>query len=177
MKHRQDFALQRRVQVNQQIPATDEIGVTKRGVVDYVLPGENATLTDRFTDLKSSIDTNEEAAQAFRGDILSDEIRVSSGSSPIQSTFADVRTKKLDGRGQLPFIQQFFQAYRQGIRFLAGCSTGNPYSKRPAGIVAARDQVLEQVPERVENVGVSKEVGDADQQIAMQFLHLIRVFL
>ncbi len=176
MEHRQDLALQRRVQVNQQIPATDEIHVPKRRIVDYVLPGKNASLTDPFTNLKSSIDANEEAAQAFRGYILCDEIRVGSGSSPIQAALADVRAKKLDGRGQLPVLEQFLQAYRQGIRFLAGCATGDPYSKRLARI-AARNQVVEQVPKLFKNVGVSKEVSDADQQIAMQFPHLIRVFL
>src|SRR5260370_16438851 len=176
MEHGQYFAVQRRVQVDQQIPATDEIGVRKRRIVDYRLTGENKTLADRFADLKSSIDANEEAAQAFRRDILRDEIRVGSRSSPIQSAVADVRAEKLYGRGQLPVLEQFLQAYRQGISFLAGCATGNPYAKRLARI-AARDYVLEQVPKCVENVGVSKEVGDADQQITMQLPHLVRVFL
>src|SRR5260370_4239404 len=166
MEHGQYFAVQRRVQVDQQIPATDEIGVRKRRIVDYRLTGENKTLADRFADLKSSIDANEEAAQAFRRDILRDEIRVGSRSSPIQSAVADVRAKKLYGRGQLPVLEQFLQAYRQGIRFLAGCATGDPYSKRLARI-AARNQGVEHVPKRFKNVGVSKEVRDAYQPIAM----------
>jgi len=44
--------------------------VRKRRIVDYILPGKDATFADRFADLKSSIDADEEAAQPFRRDIL-----------------------------------------------------------------------------------------------------------
>jgi hypothetical protein len=51
MKHAQDFFLQFRFEVNQQVAAADQVDFGKRRVVDQVMDRKNEVVADAFFDV------------------------------------------------------------------------------------------------------------------------------
>ena len=65
VQYRQDALLQRIIQVDEQIPATDQVEVAKRGVRDHVVAGEDAQFPHQLADLVAAFLADEETPQAL----------------------------------------------------------------------------------------------------------------
>src|SRR5258707_5091962 len=101
MQSRNDTSLQNRSQIDQQVPATYQIEIGKRWVFDQVLFSKNAHIPNRFIDLKSAIQPDEEPLQALGGNLGNGRLSVEAGARPIQSGIADIGGENLDGGGGL----------------------------------------------------------------------------
>ena len=70
MERGQRLLLQARLEINQQIAATDEVHARERRVGDEILPREDHHLAQRLADAVAAFLLDEEPPQAFRRDIL-----------------------------------------------------------------------------------------------------------
>ena len=70
MERGERLLLQARLEINQQVAATDEVHARERRVADEVLPGEDDHLAQRLADPVAAFLLDEEPPQAFRRDIL-----------------------------------------------------------------------------------------------------------
>ena len=65
VQRRHDPLLQHRLQVDQQVAATDHVDAREGGIGQHVVPRENAGVADRLADPVTGIDFGEEPPQAF----------------------------------------------------------------------------------------------------------------
>src|SRR5215813_13604127 len=79
MQQRQDLFLQDRLEVDQQVAATDQIHPREWWVGDDVLSREDAHVAERLANAVTSIRLRKEAAQSLRRDVLGDVLRVEAG--------------------------------------------------------------------------------------------------
>src|SRR5579863_6810621 len=63
MENRQDFALQRRIEIDQKIAAADQIHMPERRIAGYILSCEDTTFADGFRDLKAAVHASEKPVQ------------------------------------------------------------------------------------------------------------------
>ena len=130
MEDRQDFELQRRIEIDQEIATADQIHMPERRIVGYILPSEDAAFANSLGDLKAAVRASEEMAQALFRHILSDHIGVGARPGPIQRHVADIRAKQLKRGAEFQPVNHFSQADGEGVRFLSGSTPRHPYSKR-----------------------------------------------
>src|SRR6266478_2860263 len=97
MQSRNDPPLQNWSQINQQVSATHQVEIGKRRIFDQVLFGKNAHIPNRFVDLKSAIQPDEESLQALRRNLRNRRLGVEAGARPVQSGIADIGRENLDG--------------------------------------------------------------------------------
>ena len=72
---RHDLLLQHRLQVDQEVAATDQVDAREGRVGQYVVPREDAGVTDRLLDAVAAVDLDEEPPQAFGRHVLGDVLR------------------------------------------------------------------------------------------------------
>src|SRR5262245_66670743 len=97
MQQRQDLFLQNRLEVDQQIAATDQVHMRERRIGDDVLSREDAHVAERLADAVTSLRLDEEAAQSLRRDVLHDILRVEAGARYLNAPFVEVGDEHLDG--------------------------------------------------------------------------------
>jgi len=71
-------------QVDQQVAATDHIQLRKRRIVDQIVPGEDAHLTQVPVDLVAAFDLGEIAVQTFTGQIRRYVLGVPAAAGPFR---------------------------------------------------------------------------------------------
>ena len=76
MERGQRLLLQARLEIDQQIAATDEVHARERRVGDEILPREDHHLAQRLVDAVAAFLLDEEPPQAFRRDILREALGV-----------------------------------------------------------------------------------------------------
>jgi hypothetical protein len=76
VQDRHDALLQRRLQVDQQVPAADQVHPRERRVGEGVVPREYAYVADRLADPIVPIRLHEEASQSLGREVLRDALRI-----------------------------------------------------------------------------------------------------
>ena len=164
-------------EIDQQIPATDQVQVGKRRVLDDVLFGEYAHFPDGFVNLISAVVAHEETAQPLLGNSRNFIRRVDAAARPVKGKIADIRGEDLDGhlrnRGSLaPLIigpQKFEENHGQGINLLPSGAAGNPNPQRAVlGFPVLQETGKDFVAQSLECSFVAKKLGDVNQKVAVQ---------
>lgn len=173
VEQRDHLFLQFRVQVDQQVPAGNEVEPREGRVLDQAVLGEDAHLAQFLDHAIGVAFLDEPSCQPLGRHLPGDAVGISAGPPRRQRLPVQVRSEDLD-RGWLFHLGAMFgQQDRQGIGLLAGRATDDPDPQRLAPVLAleqVRDHVLfEDGP----FLSVAEEFGHADQKIVEQVLRLV----
>src|SRR6266851_2170184 len=97
MKDGHDPFLQNRLEVDQHVPATDDVDPRKRRILEKIVPSENTDIADRFINSIATFHFDEKPSQALRRDIRHNTLRVGPCAGFLNTFLAEVRAKKLEG--------------------------------------------------------------------------------
>src|SRR3954469_11017671 len=70
MKDREHFSLQRAIEINENVAATDQVHVRKRRIIKEILPRENDGVAQALGDAVTAVFFGEKAAEPFGRDIM-----------------------------------------------------------------------------------------------------------
>ncbi len=191
MKERQDLLLDLRLQVNQQVAATDQVQFREGRIADQVLLGKHHRLADLLVDPVGVLAFDKELPQTLRRDVRGDAFRVDAGPGERQGVLVDVGGEDLDLAGLVPGSQLFGQQDGDRVGFFPRGAAGHPDADgggvRVVGVlVHAREhrrrrlQSLDQrrdreLLQRFPSLRIPEEIGDADQQVFVEGLDLVPV--
>jgi hypothetical protein len=96
VEERDDLALQKRAEVNEDIAAGDQIEVPKGRINQDVLPREDTHVPNGFVDLNNCALPGEKTAQALVRNVLGDVLGINAATRPLDALLADVRGEKLE---------------------------------------------------------------------------------
>jgi len=173
MEHRQDHFLRLGVQIDQQVPAGDQVEFGKRRIFEDVLLGEHHHVADILVDTVGTFVPGEETVQPFGRNVGGDAFRVDPGARSFDRDNVDIGRKDLDRRALFLLIRMFPDQDGDRVRLFAGGTAGHPDTHAlPGGIGEMRaDDVF---PKRLERLRVAEEAGDSDQQFPEKRIHLQR---
>ena len=169
-----ELLLQVAVQVDHEVPAADEIELGEGRILDDVVFGEDDRVPDAFVDaVGQAIGLgHEEPRQALPGQIDGDAGRVEARPGRGQGPAVDVCGEDLEGVALFDGLDALLQQDGDGVGFLARGAAGAPDpDHRPCGFVE-EELGDAQFLEGLERLCVPEEVGNADQQIPEERLHL-----
>ena len=179
VKERQELLLQLRVQVDQQVPAGQDVELGEGRVHDEVLRGKDHHLADLFADPVAVLVLDKEPAQALRRHIRGDVGRIDALAGFVDGVPVQVGGKDLERKvpGRLHLLQRLFEDDGQGIGFLPRRAAGHPGPQRLAGRAARQerrdDLSLQLLPGR----RVAEKAGHADQKLLEEQLQFLGILL
>lgn len=173
MEDREDALLERRRQVDQHVPAGDQVEVRERRVGGEVLPREDAHVPDVLVDPVEMVLLPEEPPQPLGADLALDALGVDPRPGLVQGgRVADVGGEDLDRQPQRAVVQVLEQGHGQRVRLLAGRAPRHPDpdrgERRPVFDQHREDLALE----RLEHLRVPEEAGHVDEEVVIQRLDL-----
>ena len=135
MKDRHKSLLQIRGQIDQEIPATQDVELAEGRVHHQVLRGKDHHLTDCLCHLIAMLRLDEESTQSFGRYVRDDVGRVKSLARLGDGVTVQVRGKDLQrrGLGEFELLVQFLVDDAEGISFLAAGARGDPSAQRLRG--------------------------------------------
>ena len=171
-----DLLLQRRLQVDEHVAATDEVDLGEGWVGQHVVPGEHAHVADRLADAVAAVHLGEETPQALRRDVLRDALRVEARAGLLDARSVEVGGEDLDRQAAALRLGELRAKDGEGVGFLAGRAPQYPGAQR-----LAPGAVLEQLGqhrglEPLERLRVAEESRHRDEDVLVEGLHLRRVF-
>ena len=173
MERRDDPLLQGRAQVDQQVPARDQVDVREGRVGRHVLPREDAHLAEGLADPVPVLVAGEEAAEPLRRDLRLDADRVDTQASPPQRhDVAEVGGEDLDRRPGRPVLEILQQYHGQRVGLLAARAARHPHTDGDVGVATLEDLREDDVLERLEGLRVAEEAGDIDEEVVVERLDL-----
>ena len=102
-------------------------------------------------------------------------MRIEPGPRHRDGRFAEIRGEDLNRRGGRFVAKRLDHTDCDRVRFLPGGATGNPDPNRPAGLSAFQHLGEDGLGEDGEELGVTEEAGDADEQIPVQCIDFGRI--
>ena len=174
-----ELLLQFPAHVDQQVAATDQVELGKRRVFDHVLLGKDQQVADAFVDAVGAAVRllGEKARQPLRRDVGGDAGGIDAGAGLFDGPAVNVGGKDLHLETLLQRLHVLLEQDGDGIGFLAGGTAGHPDADHCAGGLAGKKPRDDLFLQRRERLRVAEEIGDADQQIAKERLHLGRGLL
>src|SRR5580765_3345549 len=100
------FSLQRRGEIDQKIPATDQIHAGKRRIIGDIVPGEDAQIANAARYLISGIRAHEELPETLRRDVEHRALVVDSLARQTDGSLAHVGSEHLNGAAELFRFQE-----------------------------------------------------------------------
>src|SRR5438094_4105087 len=151
-----------------------------------ILLGKDNHLANRFADLVAPLQFHKEPLQAFRGNLRYRCFRVQTTTRAIEGGVADIAGENLHylgcGRSRadvaslVPHV--FNQGNRDGVRFFAGRTSGDPNADRPiVRFSIAKEDGKHSFSQRVEGFTVAEKSSDVDEDIAVKLIHLSLILL
>ena len=168
MVEREDALLCGQVQVDEQVPAADQVELGEGGVAGDVVPREDAEVADRLGDLVLAVHLVEESLEPLGRHVQGDVIDVAARPGDGQVALADVGRQDLQRRVAPRVAEALQQRDGQRVDLLAGRAAGDPDPDRRARRAAA-DQAREDVPlQRLEGGRVAEEVRHPDEEVIVE---------
>ena len=174
VEDRDQLLLQRRVHVDQEVAAGDQVEARERRVPDDVVMSEHAALAQRAADPIGAILPDEELLQALGRDVVLDRQGIAPVARQLQRGNVDVAGEDLEFGHDPGSRHPFAQRDGDRVGLFPGGATGDPNPHAVRGAAPFLEQLWQDAlgkgPERV---GVAEELGDPDQQIPEQALGLL----
>ena len=176
VEKRDELLLQFRAQVDQHIAAADQIEFGKGRVFDDVLLGEHQQVTDGFIDAIGAANGfgGEKARQAFGRKIGGDAGRIAAGAGGGDGPAVDVRGEQLHREAGLDRLHVLDQQDGDRVGLLAGGTARGPDADHRTGRFACKERGDDRVLQHLKNIRVAEELGDTDEHVTKQRLHLGR---
>ena len=168
VKRREHPFLQPGFQVDQHVPAADEVHARERRVPSEVVAREHAHLADGLADLMAAVHLGEEAPQALRRHVLDDVLEVETRACPLQGALAEVGAEDLDGRIARPPAGRLEQADGDRIRLFTARASGDPDADGGVGGPVLEERGKHVFAESVERLSIAEERSDRDQAVLIQ---------
>ena len=126
VEDRNDLLLQNGTEINQHIPATDQIHAGEGRIAEDILAREDAHVANRLGNLIALGNFVKKAAQTNLGHLGRYALLVETGARPLDGTFAQVGTKNLDGHFDAQLREYFDQGDGMRIGLFSGGTAGHP---------------------------------------------------
>ena len=171
--------LDRRLQVDQQVPAGEDVDPGERRVREQVLRGEDHHPPDLLSDPVPGVVPDEEPGEALLADVGRDGLGVPADPGPVDGVDIEVGGVDLE---RAPLLrredrERLAEDDGQRVGLLAGRAAGDPGAERGAVRGGPYELREHPVPERVPDGGVAEEAGHADQELPEEQVTLGRVLL
>src|ERR1700723_1785 len=157
VENRNNPLLESGTQIDQNIPATDQVHARERRIVEYILPRENAYITNRFRNLISAGRFMKKAPQPNFRDLSRYGLFVKAGPRPLNGGFAKIGAENLDGHVDAQFGKDFYQRNRVRVGFLASRTPGDPYPNRFRGRAFREQLGIYEFAQTLEYLRIAKE--------------------
>ncbi len=177
MENRDQFALQRGFQINQQITATDQIQPRKRWIACHILTRKDTSFPQRLADPVAFDGLGKETLQPRGRNVGEFLFCVCSAPGLLQQRLVDVRAENLETVGTLNIGQVLGRADGQRIHLFPGRTSWNPDADRRFGRPVFHELWKHPLPERLKGPDLAKETGDIDQDVLVEGVHLLAVIL
>ncbi len=176
MKKRKQLFLNLTLQIDEQVPARDEIEPEKRRVFNQILHGENHLFTNVLADAVGLVLLVKKTLQPLLPYIHRNVGRIQPIPGLDDGPLIDISTKKLDGEPFRSLIQIFLHHHGKGIDLFSRRTAGYPHPE--IGIVRQIIQYRRQnIPlQHFKGLAVAKEMSHPDEQLTEQHIHLLRAF-
>lgn len=171
VKHRDEPALQLRVQMDEHVAAGDEIQVQERRVIDHAVPREDAHLSDLACDLVRGPVLPEETPPPLGRNAL-DGV----GGVPARTRLGDrlpVRVGRDDPyagkRTPAGGLEPLAHEHAQAVGLLARAAAHHPDAHRVLGAAFAGEDPWQEVQAEVfERLGITEELRHSEEQLLRQ---------
>src|SRR5262249_46665716 len=162
MKDRHRAFLQLRPQIDQNVPATDEIQSREWWIGSDILPSKGAYVAHRAVDLISAVEFFEETLQTLRRNILFDCAGINAQARTFDCRFAQVRAENLDSHGGGGGAECFQNANGQRIDLFAARASRHPNAQLTLAGFALHEVRNELFAESRESALISEEARYVD---------------
>jgi len=179
VKERQQFFLQIRRQIDQQIAADEDIQLGKGGLHDDVLRGKGHHLPDLLADPVAVIFLYKKTFQSLGRHISRDVERIDPLAGFVDRILVQVGGIDLQFevcRG-LNLFQRLLEGNGQRIRLLPGRAACRPGPQYPAVRSLRQQRGENRFPDLFPCLRVAEKAGHADQQFLEEEHHLLGIFL
>ena len=166
-------ALEPALEVDQQVPARDQVEPGERRVLEQAVRGEQDPLAQALGHLVPTGHLAEKAPEPFGAHVGLDGPGVDPGPGRLDRVLGQVGREHLEPDRPVGLRRPLGQQHRDRVRLLARGAPGHPDPDLAPGLL---EQPGQHVPlEHAERGGVSEEVGDVDEQVVEEPLGLGRV--
>src|SRR3989304_8491804 len=177
MKSRDKPVLKFRFEVNQQVPASDQIQLGEGRILDHILGGKDDHFPDFLLDPVAGLLLDKKPSQSLRGDIRGNRGRVAAGTGLRDRVLINVRAVDLDFELLLGIIHALPEEDGNGVGLFPGCAPRHPDSED----VMLRF-MLEQLWKDVflqyrKRFRVPEEARDGDEEFLEEELNLLGMLL
>src|ERR1700730_1023617 len=177
MQQRDDLLLKRRLQVNQQIAAADQVEAGKGRVADHAVRREDAHLAQILVKLIGTRLVEEEALQPRRRDPPDQVARIARRARDAHCGFVDVGGEDLHLGRRLQAVHVLAQKDRDRIGLLAGGTADYPDADLISRALAFEQLWYDRGFEHLKGRIIAEEIGDPDQEVPQKRRDLVRVLL
>jgi hypothetical protein len=177
VEERDHLPLEIGLQVDEQVPAGDQVERGEGRIADQAVHREDAHLAQLLSDVPARPVANEVALEALGRDVGLYLRGVVAGARLGDQLGVEVRREDLDEPpGGLP-PEVLVHEDRDRVGLLARGAPGDPDPERGVGGLAG-DEAGQDLPlERAERLRVAEELGDADEQVLQQPAGLVGILL
>src|SRR5678816_319985 len=133
MKDRKYSLLQRRLEINEDVPTADQVEMRKGRIADDVLPREDADIADEFGDAVAASLGYEEAPQALGRYLLGNALRIEAGPGSRDGRLAQIGAEHLNGDVEPRPLDKLYRGDGERIRLLTAGAAGDPDAERRVG--------------------------------------------
>ncbi len=158
-------------QIDQQIPAGNEVEAREGRVGEHILYGEHHRGAQVGVDAVAMLFSQKEARQARRRNIGFDGVRVEAIPGDGDRPGIDVGGEQLKPCRQLLGGDLLGEKHRQGIGFLPRAAAGHPDAQLLVASMGAHQIWNDLRGEIVEHFRVAEKAGDVDQQVLGELAH------
>ena len=173
MKRGDDPLLEHRPEVDEQVPATDEVELRERRILRHVLAREHAHVAHGFADLKAAAVLDEKPPPPRHRHNRRDARRVDAGPRFVDRRLANVRGENLHRHARALVAEKLQERDDDRIGLLARRAARHPDANR-----RLRRTVLEQPGknfflQRLEHLRLAEEARHVDEQVLVERVHLV----
>src|SRR4030095_8484999 len=120
-------SLEDRAEIDEYIPAADEIELGKRRILGHILLRKNTDIADGLRDPIAAIRLSEIAAEPFGGDLAGNALRIKARPGFLDGRQADVRGKDLNSVTGRRATKVLEQGYGDRVSLLTRRAAGHPH--------------------------------------------------
>ncbi len=154
--------MQFRLEVDQEVPASDQIQFAEHRVPDDVLFGKSQPIANLSFNAVSAVLCDEELLQALLREVVGDARRVNTRTSQVDGLGVDVRGENLHWEILLQTVHELVKENRERVCFLARGAARNPNPQR-AVLGSVPQSRSEHFIQALECIGIAEKVRDSDE--------------
>ena len=144
MERRQDLLLQTRLDIDEQVAATDQVHAREGRIADEILPRKDDCVAQRLDHAIAVLFLDKEASQPFGRHVLHQTFGVETGAGFIEQRIVQVSGENLEFGRVRHAIEKFCECHRNRIGFLSGGTAQHPDAHR--SIASLRDKLGKRGP-------------------------------